>query len=266
MKVFKFILTALLIVLVFAGCKNDDKSSSSGKSKFDENDLKSRASYAFGHDAGRSIRSNSTDEEIDINIFTQALKDGYNGKESMFTQEEIVKITNDFQNSLMEKRKKDAEKNLAEGKAFLEKNKTKKGVVTLPSGLQYKIIKEGKGAKPSIKDTVKTRYTGKFIDGKKFDGSPENGDPVEFPVGNVIKAWQEALTLMPVGSKWELYVPADLGYGEYGSSGSIPPNSVLIFEVELLDFKKAENMGGEYGDSEFNDLDYEEFQDTPIDD
>jgi FKBP-type peptidyl-prolyl cis-trans isomerase FklB len=127
-----------------------------------------------------------------------------------------------------------AAKNKAEGQAFLAKNKTAPGVVTLPSGLQYKILKAGEGKKPTISDTVVCNYRGTFINGTEFDSSYKRNQPLSFPVSGVIKGWTEALQLMPVGSKWQLFIPSDLAYGERGASGAIPPNSMLIFEVELL--------------------------------
>jgi len=126
------------------------------------------------------------------------------------------------------------DKNLAEGEKFLNANKKKSGVVTLPDGLQYKIIKTGNGVKPSKTDTVTVHYRGTFINGKEFDSSYKHGQPISFPVNGVIPGWTEALQLMNVGSKWELFIPANLAYGAYGMPGAIEPNKTLIFEVELL--------------------------------
>jgi FKBP-type peptidyl-prolyl cis-trans isomerase FklB len=121
-----------------------------------------------------------------------------------------------------------------EGEAFLAANKTKEGVKTLPDGLQYKILKQGTGVQPTADDTVSVNYRGTLIDGKEFDSSYKRGEPATFPVGGVIKGWTEALQMMPVGSKWELYIPADLAYGDRGAGADIPPGATLIFEVELL--------------------------------
>jgi FKBP-type peptidyl-prolyl cis-trans isomerase FklB len=123
------------------------------------------------------------------------------------------------------------------GDAFLAANKTKEGVVTLPSGLQYKILTAGDGAKPTAADSVVCNYKGTLINGKEFDASSKHGGPATFPVGGVIKGWTEALQLMPVGSKWQLFVPADLAYGQRGAGGDIGPGATLIFEVELLSIK-----------------------------
>jgi FKBP-type peptidyl-prolyl cis-trans isomerase len=140
--------------------------------------------------------------------------------------------------------KEAGEANKKEGDTFLATNKTKPGVVTLPDGLQYKIIKEGTGPKPTATDTVTVNYRGTLIDGKEFDSSYKRGEPATFPVGGVIKGWTEALQLMPVGSKWELYIPSDLAYGARGAGADIGPNSTLIFEVELLSIKGNEEPKG----------------------
>jgi FKBP-type peptidyl-prolyl cis-trans isomerase FklB len=148
---------------------------------------------------------------------------------------------NAFQQEMMSKmqakQKVEGEKNKKEGEAFLEANKKKEGVVTLPSGLQYKILKAGTGAKPTAKDTVKVNYRGTLIDGTEFDSSYKGGKPVEFPLGQVIKGWIEGIQLMPVGSKWQLFIPSNLAYGERGGGQMIGPNAALIFEVELLSIK-----------------------------
>jgi FKBP-type peptidyl-prolyl cis-trans isomerase len=131
----------------------------------------------------------------------------------------------------------DADRNKKEGEAFLTANKAKEGIVTLPSGLQYKMLKTGDGRKPSATDTVICHYRGALLDGTEFDSSYGRGAPATFPVANVIKGWNEALQLMPVGSKWQLFVPSELGYGSRGAGGKIPPNAVLVFEIELVEIK-----------------------------
>lgn len=138
---------------------------------------------------------------------------------------------------LFQRKKELAEKNLNEGKAFMEENAKKEGVVTLPSGLQYEIITEGEGPKPKLKDTVRCHYHGTTIHGDVFDSSIERGTPTSFPLNRVISGWTEALQLMPVGSKWKLILPPDLAYGDQRVSKEIGPNSTLIFEVELLDIQ-----------------------------
>jgi FKBP-type peptidyl-prolyl cis-trans isomerase FklB len=133
-----------------------------------------------------------------------------------------------------------AETNKKDGDAFLAENKTKAGVVTLPSGLQYKILSEGTGPKPTAADSVVCNYKGTLLDGTEFDSSAKHGGPATFPVSGVIKGWTEALQLMPVGSKWQLFVPSDLAYGQRGAGGGIAPNSTLIFEVELVSIKSSD--------------------------
>jgi len=158
------------------------------------------------------------------------------------SQEDAEKIMKEFQESMMKKKEEESKKlsetNKAAGDKFLAENKTKEGVQTTSSGLQYKIITAGNGVKPKATDTVKVHYTGKLLDGKVFDSSVQRGEPVEFPVSGVIPGWVEALQLMPQGSKWEVYIPSELAYGPTGNQ-AIPPSSTLIFEVELLEVKAA---------------------------
>lgn len=145
-----------------------------------------------------------------------------------------------IQSYFMAAQTKEAEKNLKEGEKFLAENKTKSGVITTESGLQYQVITEGKGAKPTAEDVVKCHYTGTLLDGTKFDSSVDRGEPAEFPVSGVIKGWTEVLQLMPVGSKYVVWVPAALAYGERGAGADIKPNSTLKFEIELLDIVKKD--------------------------
>jgi FKBP-type peptidyl-prolyl cis-trans isomerase len=182
--------------------------------------------------------------EVDIESLILGLRDAMASRELAISADESKKLMADFRNRMREKqtaeRAKQAAENLAEGQAFLEANKTKEGVKVLPSGLQYKVIKEGTGEKPKIEDRVKTHYRGTLIDGTEFDSSYKRNKPLEFSVNGVIKGWTEALLLMNVGSKWELYIPATLAYGERGRPG-IPPNSTLVFEVELLEVIKNQD-------------------------
>ena len=165
------------------------------------------------------------------------------GKDSRISDEDAQKIMQEVQEKAIakqeEEQKKLSEDNLAKGKAFLEENKAKEGVVTTESGLQYKVITEGKGAKPKATDTVTVHYTGKLIDGTEFDSSAKHGQPATFPLDGVIPGWTEALQLMPQGSKWEIVIPSDLAYGA-GGQGPIPPASTLVFEVELLEIAAPE--------------------------
>jgi FKBP-type peptidyl-prolyl cis-trans isomerase len=204
--------------------------------------LKDKVSYAIGMNLGTSLRRQSVD--IDTNIFLQGLKDAMAGGKTLMTDEEaratMIQLQNELRAKQEEKQKAAAETNKKEGDAFLAGNKTKQGVVTLPSGLQYKVLTEGKGPKPAATDSVVCNYRGTLINGTEFDASEKHGGPATFPVGGVIKGWTEALQLMPVGSKWQLFVPADLAYGARGAGPDIGPGATLIFEVELLSIKEKE--------------------------
>jgi FKBP-type peptidyl-prolyl cis-trans isomerase len=197
---------------------------------------KERLSYSIGVNAGKSLKSMEID--LDLELVIQALRDAYSGSELLMSEEEIRNVLIAYQKERLEKQaeatKLLAEKNKKEGDAFLAENKTKEGVVTLASGLQYKIIKAGEGNKPNDGDTVRVHYRGTLIDGTEFDSSFRRGKPASFRLGNVIAGWTEALKLMPVGSKWQLFIPPDLAYGTRGTGRAIGPNATLIFEVELL--------------------------------
>jgi FKBP-type peptidyl-prolyl cis-trans isomerase FklB len=202
-----------------------------------------KVSYAIGTQLGQNFKNQGVD--IKIGPLLRGLSDAMAGKPPALTQEEIKKVMADFSKQMMAKRqeqqKAEAAKNLAAGRAFLEANKSKEGVKVLPSGLQYKILKEGTGKSPTAENTVKTHYSGRLIDGTEFDSSYKRGKPAEFPVKGVIKGWTEALQLMKEGGKWQLFIPPDLAYGEKGNprgSGGIPGNSTLIFEVELIEILK----------------------------
>lgn len=198
-----------------------------------------KVSYIIGTQIARNLKAQEI--EVGLEPLMWGLRDVLTGKELAMSQEEMQKIFMDFQQQLRVKQAakaaKEAAENLAKGTAFLDENKTKEGVKVLPSGLQYKVITEGSGASPAATDTVKTHYRGTLIDGTEFDSSYKRNQPAEFPVNGVIKGWTEALQLMKVGAKWQLFIPADLAYGERGRPG-IPPNSTLIFEVELLEVVK----------------------------
>ena len=195
---------------------------------------------------GTQIAGNLKKAEIEANLelLIQGLKDTLEGKEPAIDQAQMQKIYSDWQQSMraerLAKQKKEAAENLTAGTAFLEANKSKEGVIVLPSGLQYKVITEGTGNIPTADDRVKTHYRGTLIDGTEFDSSYKRNQPAEFRVKGVIKGWTEALQLMKEGAKWELYIPANLAYGERGRP-SIPPNSTLIFEIELIEIVKPAN-------------------------
>src|SRR5512146_1635274 len=203
---------------------------------------KEKASYALGYNLGRGLKGQMVD--VDPAIITQAIKDAFAGTPSLLTDEEIraslTKLEQDTRAKQAAMLKAMTEDNEKVGQAFLAANKTKEGVVTLPSGLEYKVLTAGTGPKPTATDTVVCNYRGTLIDGKEFDSSYKRGEPATFPVSGVIKGWTEALQLMPVGSKWQLFVPANLAYGERGAGDVIAPNSTLVFEVELISIKPKE--------------------------
>jgi FKBP-type peptidyl-prolyl cis-trans isomerase FklB len=200
------------------------------------NTPKDKTSYAIGMNVGKSLHRDSID--IDPAILLQGLKDSLAGGKTLLTDQEaqatLTALQNDLRKKQAELRQQASETNKKEGEAFLATNKAKDGVVTLPSGLQYKILTEGTGPKPSATDSVVCNYRGTLLDGKEFDSSYKRGQPATFPVNGVIKGWTEALQLMPVGSKWQLFLPAELAYGDRGAGPDIGPNATLVFEVELL--------------------------------
>jgi FKBP-type peptidyl-prolyl cis-trans isomerase FklB len=209
---------------------------------------KEKFSYALGMKMGQNLGKQSV--PVDPAILARGLKDGMAGGKTLLTDDEAQAALKAVQDDLRAKQqakmqeaeeanKKVAEANKKEGEAFLAENKGKDGVVTLPSGLQYKILTAGTGPKPSTSDSVVCNYRGTFINGTEFDSSYKGGQPLTFPVTGVIKGWTEALQLMPVGSKWQLFVPSDLAYGDHGRPG-IAPASTLIFEVELLSIENKD--------------------------
>ena len=197
----------------------------------------------IGSKVGPSLKKQSV--EVDPALVSQGLKDAMSGAKTRLTEQEAQTVLTEMQAEVnkqrQEKMQQAAAANKTEGDAFLAANKTKEGVVTLPSGLQYKILKEGTGPKPTASDTVACNYRGTLINGTEFDSSAKHGEAAKFGVGQVIKGWSEALQLMPVGSKWQLFVPASLAYGERGAGGDIGPDATLIFEVELLSIEKAKD-------------------------
>jgi FKBP-type peptidyl-prolyl cis-trans isomerase FklB len=204
---------------------------------------KDKESYAIGMNFGASLRKQSV--EVNSEILVRGLKDSLAGGKTLLTEDESRALVAGLQAGIRkqqeEKMAQAGEANMKDGQAFLAANKSKDGVVTLPSGLQYKILQTGTGPKPSTSDSVVCNYRGTLINGTEFDSSYKRGQPATFPVSGVIKGWTEALQLMPAGSKWQLFVPAELAYGARGAGPGIGPNSTLIFEVELISIQAKSN-------------------------
>ncbi len=198
-----------------------------------------KVSYGLGISIGTNLKNQSVDVEPDA--FAKGLNDALSGSKPLMTEQEMREVMVAFQQEMvakqLERSKNLGEKNKKEGEPFLDANKKKEGVVTLPSGLQYKVIKEGKGKSPKAADTVTVNYRGTLIDGTEFDSSYKRGEPATFAVNAVIPGWTEALQLMKEGAKWQLFIPSNLAYGEKGAGNMIGPNAVLIFEVELISVK-----------------------------
>jgi FKBP-type peptidyl-prolyl cis-trans isomerase len=215
--------------------KPAEQSTSTTEKKTD----KGTVSYGIGVDMGRNFKRLNLD--INLEQLAKGLKDAYTGKKLSIPDDELRNIMSAYQNELKAKQiaaiKNASDSNQKAGEAFLAENAKKDGVVTLPSGLQYKILKQGNGKKPTETDIVECNYRGTLIDGTEFDSSNRVGKPVQFKVGSIITGWQEALKLMPVGSKWQLFIPPQLAYGARGAGRDIGPNATLIFDVELLGIK-----------------------------
>lgn len=225
---------AFVLTVGAAGCQN---ANSKGDTKL--NSKNDSVSYALGVLIGENNKQQMKNapgvDSLDKDIMIAAFEKSFKGDSVNMKPEVANGIIQKFFTSVSSA---EGAKNLKAGEDFLAANKSKSGVVTLPSGLQYEIIKEGNGPKPTATDQVKCHYHGTTIEGKVFDSSVDRGEPATFPVGQVIPGWTEALQLMPVGSKWKLYIPAALAYGERGAGPDIKPNSALIFEVELLEIVK----------------------------
>jgi FKBP-type peptidyl-prolyl cis-trans isomerase FklB len=201
-------------------------------------DLKDKASYSFGLNIGLNVKRQNV--EINPDVFMAGLKDALAGRKPLLTEQEVRETMTEFQKDMQEKQTEQAKKNTAAGEKFLAENKTKEGVKTTASGLQYKVLKEGNGPQPKATDTVTVNYRGTLLDGTEFDSSYKRGQPATFAVGGVIKGWTEALQLMKVGSKYQLFIPSNLAYGERSPGPQIPPGSALLFEVELMDVKSPQ--------------------------
>ncbi len=205
-------------------------------------DEKDKVSYSIGLDIGTTFKKQNMD--INTDVMVAGLKDGMSGNKPQMTEEQIKETMTAYSKSMMEKQaaagKEAGAKNAAIGEKFLAENKTKEGVKTTSSGLQYKVLKEGSGESPKETDTVVTQYRGTLINGTEFDSSYKRNQPATFPVNRVIKGWTEALQMMKPGAKYQLFIPPNLAYGERGAGGDIGPNETLIFEVELLSVQPAD--------------------------
>ncbi len=201
---------------------------------------KQKASYAIGVNIGKSMKQQGLD--ADFEMISKGMKDGAAGTPAL-TDPELQEAMMELQKEMQAKASQAGEKAKTEGEAFLAANKSKEGVKTTASGLQYKVLKEGKGTKPKSTETVKVHYRGTLLDGTEFDSSYKRGEPVEFPLDQVIKGWTEGLQLMTPGSKYQFFIPSALAYGEPGNRG-IPPNSTLTFDVELLEIVKPDAVPG----------------------
>jgi len=226
----------LLVALMMVAAPAFAEEAAPAKSK------KEDVSYSLGMKIGQDIKDQELD--LDADSLAAGIKDTLSGGKAKFTAEQQQQILMQYQQELRAqaevKAKATADKNKAEGDKFLADNKKKKDVVTLPSGLQYKILTKGTGPKPKATDTVSVQYKGTLLNGTEFDSSYKRGEAATFPVNGVIPGWVEALQLMPVGSKWQLFIPPGLAYGERGAGPAISPNSTLIFEVELVSIKQDE--------------------------
>jgi FKBP-type peptidyl-prolyl cis-trans isomerase FklB len=228
---------------------------------------KEKFSYALGMNIGNGLGTNLKKQsvEVDANLVAEGLKDSMGNGKTRLTEDEAKAVLTEVQNEVRQQQqgkvKEAADKNKTEGETFLAANKSKDGVVTLPSGLQYKIMTEGTGAKPTAADTVVCNYRGTLLDGTEFDSSYKRGQPATFPVSGVIKGWTEALQLMPTGSKWQLFIPANLAYGDKGAGGEIGPGATLIFEVELISIQDK----GKGKDQEKKEQDKKEDENKPDD-
>ncbi|MEW6510306.1 MAG: FKBP-type peptidyl-prolyl cis-trans isomerase [Bacteroidota bacterium] len=227
-----FIAAALIATML--GCQSTGEKNVKLETKQD------KLSYSIGMNIGKNLRRDSI--AITPDVFLRGVLDaGADSAKRLMTDQQVQESIMEFQQELRERQTASAhalgEKNAHDGQAFLAENAKKPGVVTLPSGLQYKVIKEGTGKSPKLTSTVTIHYAGRLLDGTEFDSSRKRNEPTTYPCNGFIKGWTEALQLMKEGSTWELYIPSDLAYGESGAGSVIPPNSTLIFDVELLAVK-----------------------------
>ena len=243
-KIYLSTLAIALVGMTMTGCNEDKVAKAADAQEVQAKTValstpQEKLGYAIGLQIGSQLLE--TKDAMHTESLVLGIKDALESKEPRLSNEEMQAVKMAFQQEVQARAQQEmaglALKNKAEGDAFLAANKTKEGVVTLPSGLQYKIITAGTGATPTSSDTVVTHYTGTLINGQVFDSSVQRGEPATFPVGGVIAGWTEALQHMKVGGKWQLFIPAELAYGERGAGQMIAPNSTLIFDIELLEIK-----------------------------
>ena len=238
LKTYRGLITGLALTTLLSGCNQQATADENVKLDNDTN----KASYAIGIQMGSQMAP--LNDLLNQDAIIMGFKDSIAGKEPQLSMEDMQAVMQSFQQTVMEqqqaKRQQAAGANAEAGEAFLNENKTKEGVKTTESGLQYKVITEGTGATPTETDTVVTHYTGTLINGEVFDSSYKRNNPATFPVNGVIPGWTEALQMMKVGSKWKLFIPAELAYGEQGAGANIGPNEVLIFDIELLEIKDTD--------------------------
>jgi FKBP-type peptidyl-prolyl cis-trans isomerase FklB len=238
-----FVIMMLLIIVNFSCTKSTGAENPDKKITFET--LNQKGSYIIGYNEGNNLKRKQLADELDLDFFMQGLKDAVKGTPQI-EENERQKLFKEFYKELSEhleaKRKVIGEKNKIAGEKFLKENAAKEGIMVTESGLQYKVLKEGTGPQPKATDTVKVNYTGTFIDGTEFESSVKRtGKPATFPLDHVILAWREGIQLMKVGAKYRFFSPSKLAYGERGSGQAIGPNTVLVFDIELLGIEPPEN-------------------------
>ena len=225
---------ATALLLVATALPTIGQEGTNATEKFDSED--DRLSYAIGMLSGKNLKG--VPFELNMDIFIKAIQTEINSGEHLLSDAELQATMMVFQQKMQTAQAAEGEKNIAAGKAYLEENAKKNGVIVTPSGLQYKVITEGTGLKPTAASSVSAHYRGTLTDGTEFDSSYSRGEPTEFPVGGVVKGWTEALLMMNVGSKWQLTIPGDLAYGSQGRPPTITRNAVLLFDIELVAITK----------------------------
>ena len=244
---------AASMTIVAAGCKPGDKTPEKPAATTEKGTdtkaipglptEKDQVSYMIGMAMAKQLET--AKDDVDVDTIAKAIKASLAGQKLLLTDQQAAEIAQTFSQKMQAKQiakmMADARTNLAAGEAFLAKNAKVPGVKTTPSGLQYQVITEGTGAKPKATDVVRVNYKGSLLDGKTFDSSYDRGEPATFPLNQVVPGWQEGIAMMPIGSKYKFWIPANLGYGDKGTPGGpIPPNAMLVFEVELLDIVKPD--------------------------